>query len=97
MERIEPTRRFALKVWWALAWRFALASILLLAAEGLIVSTLIATLQIKPESAQRLTRVFSVLIGTPLLFWASWEILYRIFHTRIEDCEIAVLRRDEEE
>jgi hypothetical protein len=95
MERIEPTRRFALKVWWALAWRFALASIVLLFIEGLIIATLIAMFELKPESAQRLTRAFSIFVGMPLVFWASWEVLYRIFYKRIDNCEIAVLHREE--
>lgn len=94
MKRIEPTRRFALQVWCALAWRFVVCLIAITLFQGLLAGALTAMLKPTPEGAQTLSRTVSALVGLPLIFAASWEILYRIFDKRIGNNEIVILRQE---
>jgi len=96
MERIEPTRRIALRVWWALAWRWALCLLLISLFLGLLTSALVAMFRMSPEAAAALTTACAYLLGLPLMLLASWELLYRIFTKRFDGIEIAVLRRNQE-
>ncbi len=94
MERIEPTRRIALRVWWAVVWRFVLCIVVIALMQSLLVGALIAMFEMSQEAAEMLTRAASLLFGFPLTLLASWEALYRIFDKRLGEFEVILLRHD---
>ncbi|MFH2202034.1 MAG: hypothetical protein ABIJ96_02865 [Elusimicrobiota bacterium] len=94
MERIEPTRRIVLKVWWALAWRFVLCCLVISLLQGLLIGGLTGMFELSPEAVERLTSAATLLFGLPLTLLASWAVLFGIFDKRLGDFEIALLKRD---
>ncbi len=97
MERHKPTRAVALRVGWAIFWRFALYFIVILLAEGLLIGVLVAMFKMTDDAAGTLTRVVSFFVGLPLMAAAACEAIYRTIDKRFEDFELAVLRRESEE
>ncbi len=97
MERHKPTRAIALRVGWAILWRFALCFIVILLAEGLLIGVLVAMFKMSAEAANTLTRVVSFFVGLPLMAAAACEAIYRTIDKRFEGFELAVLRPDSEE
>ena len=89
MERLEPTRALALKVWWAFMWRAVLGALAagLLAGMGLGVVT--AALGLRDVSAlQGVVSLLGMAIGVGI----SAEVMYRILKKRFKGFEIVLLR-----
>ena len=89
MERLEPTRALALKVWWAFMWRAVLGALAagLLAGMGLGVVT--AALGLRDVSA--LSGVVS-LLGMAVGVGISAEVMYRLLKKQFKGFEIVLVR-----
>ena len=93
MERLEPTRLLALKVWWAFVWRSVLFGVLLGFGMGILLGILsVAAPGISPETA---SGVLTVFVGFPLGIGISIEVMYRLLRKRFKDFEIALVRAEE--
>ncbi len=94
MERVEPTRKIALRFWWALAWRMALCVALIGLLQGFVLGLLTAVLKLTAQETDTVSGALTILIGIPLVLAASGECLYRILGTRIGGHEIVLVRRN---
>lgn len=90
MERIEPTRALAVKVWWAFLWRAALGTVvgsfLLGGFLGLVFVQLLGVSGKAVES-------IALLAGLAVGFAVSIEAMYRVLKKRFRDFEIALIRQ----
>ena len=96
MDRIEPTRRIALTVWWALVWRYLIGLFLVGLVQSLALVLLATALQLTPQGADTLARALFVLLALPLLFLVSWELVYRILRKRFSGFRILLVKPEPE-
>ncbi|MFA6091834.1 MAG: hypothetical protein WCU88_02175 [Elusimicrobiota bacterium] len=88
MERIEPTRVLALKVWWAFMWRALLAALV----TGVVLGTVFTILGMLLGLPMEALTAFSGLLGLVLGAAVSVEMMYRALRTKYGDVEIAFTR-----
>ena len=74
MERIEPTRALALKVWWAFLWRSVVFACLAGFAVGFLFALAAIVLKLPPDVISAVSGLFGVILGALL----SIEAMYRI-------------------
>ncbi|MBI5245305.1 MAG: hypothetical protein HY922_16705 [Elusimicrobia bacterium] len=91
MERIEPTRAVALKVWWAFLWRAVVFSLLCGVAAGLALAVISAALRLRPEQISPIAGLSGVVIGGAV----SIEVMYRVLGKKFKGFEIALIRAQE--
>lgn len=91
MERLEPTRVLALKVWWAFIWRAVLGALAAGVLAGMVIGVLTAALGVTDNSA--LSGLVS-LVGMALGVGVSAEVMYRILKKKFKGFEIALLRTE---
>ena len=66
MERIEPTRALALKIWWAFLWRSLVFALLSGFAVGFLFALAALALKFPPETVSAVSGLFGVLLGALL-------------------------------
>jgi len=91
MERIEPTRGIALKVWWAFIWRAVLFALLAGFVVGLAVGLVAAVLRLTTEQISPIAGFFGIVIGAAV----SIEVMYRLLRKKFSGFEIAIVKREE--
>lgn len=91
MERLEPTRSLALKVWWAFIWRCALGAIVLGFLIGLALGLLAETAGFGRKALGAFNALASLLVGAAV----SVEMMYRVLNKKFRDFEIALVQRQE--
>jgi hypothetical protein len=91
MERIEPTRAIALKVWWAFIWRAVVFALLSGFAVGLGVGLLAAALKLTPEQISPIAGFFGLVIGAGV----SIEVMFRLLRKKFQGFEIAIVKMAE--
>lgn len=91
MERLEPTRVLALKVWWAFIWRAVLGALAAGVLAGMVIGVVTAALGVTDNSA--LSGLVS-LVGMLLGVGVSAEVMYRILKKKFKGFEIALLRTE---
>ncbi|MFA5139681.1 MAG: hypothetical protein WC728_10655 [Elusimicrobiota bacterium] len=97
MDRIEPTRRIALTVWWALVWRYFIGLLLVGLLQSLVLVLLASMLQLTPAGADNVSRALFFLLALPLLFLVSWELVYRILRKRFAGFRIVLVKPEPED
>lgn len=90
MERIEPTRSLALKVWWAFMWRAVVFALLSGFAVGIVVGLLSVLLRLAPESVSTLSGLLGLVLGAVV----SIEVMYRLLGKKFDGFEIALIRTE---
>jgi hypothetical protein len=78
MERVEPTRRIALSVWWSLTWRSALALFAIGLARTFLVVALAMVFRMGASAIETTMRFVDVFLTLPALALATCEIVYRL-------------------
>lgn len=91
MERIEPTRALALKVWWAFLWRSVVFACLSGFAVGFLFALAALALKLPPEIVSAVSGLFGVVLGALL----SIEAMYRVLRKRFAGFELALLKTEE--
>jgi xanthosine utilization system XapX-like protein len=90
MERIEPTRALALKIWWAFMWRAVLAALAAGFAIGLVVGLLSVLLGLAPEAVSTISGFLGLVLGAGV----SIEVMYRLLRKKFDGFEIAIVRAE---
>ena len=91
MNRIEPTRLLALKVWWAFLWRAAAGAV----AGGFVIGVLLGFAARFTGMGPRAVKNLSAFLGLAIGLGVSIEVMYRVLRKRFTDFEIALLPRSE--
>jgi hypothetical protein len=91
MERIEPTRQLAVKVWWAFIWR----AFLMVMAAGFVVGLVFGLLGSAVGLSQETMGGISSFLGLVIGVGVSIEVMYRILRKKFKGFEIAVIRAEE--
>ena len=94
MERIEPTRKIALRIWWAVVWRYLIGLVLIGLAQAMLLVVLAAMFRMSSGQAEAWSGVLFLFVGLPLIFLVSWELVYRVLRKRFVDFELVLIRRD---
>ena len=89
MERLEPTRALALKVWWAFMWRALVGALAAGLLAGMVLGVVTAALGIRDVSA--LQGVVS-LLGMGIGVGISAEVMYRILKKQFKGFEIVLMK-----
>ncbi len=89
MDRIEPTRKIALRLWWAFVWRSVLFAVGAGFSVGLVLGLLGALLKLTPDRMASVSGFLGVILGAGL----SVEAMYRVLRKKYPDFEIALLPR----
>jgi xanthosine utilization system XapX-like protein len=92
MERLEPTRKLALKVWWSFIWRAVLLAIAAGFAVGVVFGALSLMLRVDPQALNGVSGLLGLGIGAVV----SIEVMYRILRKKFNGFEIALIRTDDE-
>ncbi|MBI2362509.1 MAG: hypothetical protein HYV15_03900 [Elusimicrobia bacterium] len=91
MERLEPTRTLALKVWWAFIWRAVLGALAAGVLAGMVIGVLTTATGMTDNSA--LSGLVS-LVGMVLGVGVSAEVMYRVLKKKFKGFEIALVRTE---
>jgi len=78
MERVEPTRRIALSIWWSLVWRSALALLAIGLARTFLIVLLAMLLRLNAGAIDMTMRFVDLFLTLPAIALATWEIVYRL-------------------
>jgi hypothetical protein len=97
VERLEPTRKLALRFAWALLWRLAICSVLIGLFQVYLLSALTHGLNLEAGGVNTASFGLTLLIGLPLSLLALWECLYRITDLRLGDLSLLLVRHEEGE
>lgn len=97
MERIEPTRKIALKIWWAVIWRYMLSLMIIGLLQSLLLAVIVASFELNPLEAERTSGVLFLLFGLPMIFLVSWELVYRVLRKKFSNFELAVIRPESDD
>ncbi|MFA6030816.1 MAG: hypothetical protein WC969_13240 [Elusimicrobiota bacterium] len=90
MERIEPTRALALKVWWAFMWRAVVFALLAGFVIGIAFGLFSAVFGLKPETIGG----FAGLLGLVLGIGVSIEVMFRVLRKKFDGFELALLKSE---
>ncbi|MFH1725094.1 MAG: hypothetical protein ABII00_10810 [Elusimicrobiota bacterium] len=90
IERIEPTRLLALKVWWAFIWRAVAFAALVGFLVGVVFGVLSMIVRVDPVALSGV----SGLLGITLGIGVSIEVMYRVLRKKFAGFEIALIRSD---
>lgn len=94
MERIEPTRAIALKVWWAYTWRMLVIILAAFVATAILI-ILFSMLVRLSDGGIRVLGAF-IQLGFFLATVAlSVEAMLRVLKMKFDDFEIALLPRED--
>ena len=91
MNRIEPTRKLALKVWWAFLWRAAAGAV----AGGFVIGVLLGFAARFTGMGPRAVENIAGFLGLAIGLGVSVEMMYRVLRKRFKDFEIALVARGE--
>ncbi|MEK7657518.1 MAG: hypothetical protein AAB412_07150 [Elusimicrobiota bacterium] len=91
MERIEPTRALAVKVWWAFLWRSVVFALLAGFAVGFLFALAALVLKLPPETVSAVSGLFGVVLGALL----SIESMYRVLGKKFSGFEVVLLKTEE--
>ncbi|PJB23140.1 MAG: hypothetical protein CO113_18860 [Elusimicrobia bacterium CG_4_9_14_3_um_filter_62_55] len=92
MERLEPTRQLALKIWWAFIWRAVIIAVLGGFAVGVVFGALSVAIRVDPQALNGVSGLLGLGIGAVV----SIEVMFRILKKKFNGFEIALLTTDEE-
>ena len=89
MERLEPTRALALKVWWAFIWRAVVGALAVGILAGMALGLVTSALGIRDVSAlQGLVSIIGMATGVGI----SAEVMYRVLKKKFKGFSIALIR-----
>jgi len=91
VERLEPTRQLALKVWWAFIWRAALFALL----GGFLIGMVFGVVQIALGLDPAAMTGISGLLGLALAVGISVEVMFRLLKKRFNGFELALIKTED--
>lgn len=91
MERLEPTRALALKVWWAFIWRAVLLTMAGGFLLGVVFGLLGALLGLGVDALSGLAGFLGLVLGAVV----SVEVMFRILKKKFAGFELALLHDPE--
>lgn len=89
MERIEPTRKIALQIFWATFWR----TLVLGAVTAFVVGCAFALLSMATGISSLLLDKLIPFISFIIVICVSTEVMYRVLRKKFKDFEIAIIPR----
>jgi hypothetical protein len=93
VERIEPTRQLAAKIWWAFAWR----ALLLVVGAGFLLGLALGLIGFALKTSQESMANVSGFLGLLIGVGASIEVMYRLLNKRFKTFQLVVVSPDEEQ
>jgi len=93
MERLEPTRQLAFKVWWAFMWRAVLFAVVAGFLVGVVFGLFSMVLKIDPHALNGVSGLLGLGVGALV----SIEVMFRILKKKFNGFEVVLLRTDDED
>jgi len=91
MERIEPTRQLALKVWWAFIWRAIVFAVLSGFLIGIVFGVLALVVRADPEAMSGVSGLLGLVLGIGV----SVEVMFRVLKKKFDGFEVALIRSED--
>lgn len=92
---LEPDRRIALQVWWALIWRSTLISIAITTAFAICLGFIAVLFGMSSERLDSVASAISPVIAVIVYTGVSVEVTRRILRKKFENFKIVILPRED--
>ena len=91
MERLEPTRQLAVKIWWSFIWRAVLLAVAAGFTVGVVFGILSMILSVDPKALNGVSGLLGLGVGAAV----SIEVMFRILKKKFNGFEIALIRTED--